>query len=179
MSEISSSAAVVKLAPASVAPKPRKQPKPSNQSKALSARSMPSPHKQRLVRISAGVRTFLTAVNIGVICVSLQDIAACAMHYGHIGMWQGYALALGTDASYIGMEFAGLFAPTPHVRERIHRWTRVAVPCIAAVSAMANMTEFAREAQSTSELAVACVMGAFVPGVAYVVNRVLAVMYDG
>lgn len=137
-----------------------------------------SAHKARQEKIFAGIRSALTCVNVGVIAVSLNDIAACAMHYGHIGTWQGYALAFGVDASYIGMEFAGLFAPSPVLREKIHSWTRVAVPVIACVSAMANMTEFARDASSIGETAVACVMGAFVPGVAYVVNRVLAVMYD-
>jgi hypothetical protein len=31
---------------------------------------------------------------------------------------------------------------------------------------------------TAAETAIRCVMGCFVPGVAYVVNRVLAVMYD-
>jgi hypothetical protein len=137
-----------------------------------------SAHRARQERIAAGIRTFLTAVNVGVICVSLQDIAQCAMTYGHIGSWQGYALALGVDASYIGMEFAALFSPTPHQRERIHRWTRIAVPVIAMVSALANMCEFTAAATTTTETVIGCVMGAFVPAVAYVTNRVLAVMYD-
>jgi hypothetical protein len=153
--------------------KPGKQPR-----KAAKAKQAVSAHRARQERIATGIRTFLTAVNVGVICVSLQDIAACAMHYGHIGQWQGYALAAGTDLSYIGLEFAGLFAPTPHQRERIHRWTRVAVPVIAMVSALANMTEFTAAAATGTETAIGCIMGGLIPGVAYVTNRVLAVMYD-
>jgi Cys-tRNA synthase (O-phospho-L-seryl-tRNA:Cys-tRNA synthase) len=151
---------------------PRKQRKPAKAKQPVSA------HRVRQERIAAGIRTFLTAVNVGVIAVSLNDIAACAMHYGHVGQWQGYALAAGVDCAYIGMEFAGLFASTPHQRERIHQWTRVAVPVIATVSAMANMCEFTAAATTAAETAIGCVMGAFVPAVAYVTNRVLAVMYD-
>jgi hypothetical protein len=153
-------------------------PKTRTTRKPAKAKASVSAHRARQERIAAGIRTFLTAVNVGVIAVSLNDIAACAIHYGHIGQWQGYALAAGVDCSYIGMEFAGLFAPTPHQRERIHRWTRVAVPVIAMVSALANMTEFTAAATTTAETAIGCVMGAFVPAVAYVTNRVLAVMYD-
>jgi hypothetical protein len=51
-------------------------------------------------------------------------------------------------------------------------WTRVAVPVIAAVFALANMTEFTREAANSFEVTLGCVMGALVPAVAH------AVMYD-
>jgi hypothetical protein len=42
------------------------------------------------------------------------------------------------------------FAPTPHQRERIHHWTRVAVPVIAMVSALANMCEFTAAADGAA-----------------------------
>jgi hypothetical protein len=53
-----------------------------------------------------------------------------------------------------------------------------ALPVTAMVSAVANMCEFTAAATTTTELTIGCVMGAFVPAVAYVTNRVLAVMYD-
>lgn len=141
------------------------------EAKALSA------NKLRKARISAGVRTFLTMVNIGAIIVSLSDIAACAMHYGHINTYAGYALALAVDASYISLEFAGLFAPHPAMREKIHHWTRVAVPAIAILSAMANVTEFTQQAVTYAEFGIGALMGCALPMVAYVNNRVLAIMY--
>lgn len=145
--------------------------KKTNVSKALSAA------KVRKARISAGVRTFLTAVNIGAILVSLSDIAATAMHYGHVNMYAAYALALAVDASYISLEFAGLFAPHPSTRQAIHAWTRIAVPAIALLSAMANVTEFTANAVEWKEIVIGTLMGCALPMVAYVNNRVLAIMY--
>jgi hypothetical protein len=74
------------------------------------------------------------------------------------------------------MEIAGVVAPTPAMCHKIHGWTRIAVPIIALISALA--TEFTKEAHTAFEMAPGCRMGAFVPAVAYVTNRVLAVMYD-
>jgi hypothetical protein len=42
------------------------------------------------------------------------------------------------------------------------------VPVIAMVSALANMCEFTTAPTTTTETAIGCVMGCFVPGVAYV-----------
>jgi hypothetical protein len=46
------------------------------------------------------------------------------------------------------------------------------------VSALANMREFTTAATAPAETTIGCIVGCFVPGVAYVVNRVLAVVYD-
>ena len=110
-----------------------------------------SAHRSRKEKIAAGIRTFLTAVNVGVIAVSLKDIAECAMHYGHVATWQGYALALGVDASYIGMEFAGLFAPTPGMRhlaaarELLDRGFGRAIQSIDLVLMGRKITELSRD----------------------------------
>jgi hypothetical protein len=51
--------------------------------RARRAKQPVSAHRARQERIAAGIRTGLTAVNVGVIAVSLTDIANCAIHYGH------------------------------------------------------------------------------------------------
>ena len=129
-------------------------------------------------RLFFAARSVLTAVNVGVIAVSVTDIAACVTHYGHLAAWQGYAIAGGVDLNYVGMEFGAMLAPTPALKARIHAWTRFAVPAIAVVSAASNMTEMAATAVTTFDIAAACVIGAFLPAVAYVTNRVLGEMYD-
>jgi hypothetical protein len=132
----------------------------------------------RKLRLQRGAALGIAAVATGITAVSLSHIAAFAIHYGHVAEWQSWALAAGIDLNYTGMEFAGVVAAYQHVRERLHGWTRWAVPTIATFSAICNMLEFARDASNSFEIVAACVMGAIVPGLVYVSYRVAAVMAD-
>jgi len=126
-----------------------------------------------------------TAVLIGIVAaamttVSLSHIAGGVTHITHAAVpeWQAWGVAIGLDVNYVAMEMAGVVAAMQHVRDRLHRLTRLGIPAVMGFSMSLNALEFAAGATNTYELAAGIAMGIILPALVFLTFRVAAVLAD-
>jgi hypothetical protein len=126
-----------------------------------------------------------SAVLLGVVAaamttVSLSHIAGGVEHltHGAIPQWQAWGAAVGLDINYDAMEMAGVVAVMQHVRDRLHRLTRLGIPAVMGFSMALNALEFAAGATNAYELAAGIAMGVILPALVFLTFRVAAVLAD-
>lgn len=112
--------------------------------------------------------------------VSLSHIAGGVEHiiHGAIPHWQAWGVAAGLDVNYVAMEMAGIVAAMQHVKDRLHRLTRLGIPAVMGFSMSLNALEFAAGATNTYELAAGIAMGVILPALVFLTFRVAAVLAD-
>jgi hypothetical protein len=112
--------------------------------------------------------------------VSLSHIAGGVTHITHAAVpeWQAWGVAIGLDVNYVAMEMAGVVAAMQHVRDRLHRLTRVGIPAVMGFSMALNALEFAAGATNSYELAAGIAMGVILPALVFLTFRVAAVLAD-
>jgi hypothetical protein len=127
----------------------------------------------------------LTAMLIGTVAaamttVSLSHIAGGVEHITHsaVPAWQAWGVAIGLDVNYVAMEMAGVVAAMQHVRDRLHRLTRIGIPAVMGFSMALNALEFAAGATNAYELAAGIAMGVILPVLVFLTFRVAAVLAD-
>ncbi len=81
-------------------------------------------------------------------------------------------------SNYIAMEMAGVVAAMQHVRDRLHRLTKIGIPAVMGFSMALNALEFAAGATNTYELAAGIAMGVILPALVFLTFRVAAVLAD-
>src|SRR5258705_10778309 len=126
-----------------------------------------------------------SAVLLGVVAaamttVSLSHIAGGVEHLAHgaIPQWQAWGAAVGLDINYDAMEMAGVVAVMQHVRDRLHRLTRLGIPAVMGFSMALNALEFAAGATNAYELAAGIAMGVILPALVFLTFRVAATLAD-
>src|SRR5258708_13609472 len=134
----------------------------------------------RRVKLQHWSAVLLGVVAAAMTTVSLSHIAGGVTHLTHAAVpeWQAWGVAVGLDVNYVAMEMAGVVAPIQHVRDRLHRLTRLGIPAVMGFSMCLNALEFAAGATNVWELAAGIAMGVILPGLVFLTFRVAATLAD-
>jgi hypothetical protein len=134
----------------------------------------------RRLKLQHGVAIVIGFIAAAMTTVSLSHIAGGieTLTHGAVPGWQSWMVSLGLDANYISMEMAGVVAAMQHVRDRLHRLTRIGIPAVMGFSMALNALEFAAGATNTYELAAGIAMGIILPALVFLTFRVAAVLAD-
>jgi len=91
-----------------------------------------------------------------------------------------WAMAIGFDLSFVGLELSQLCAATAQGRRDVTRFAGPAVKATMAVSAMMNAYAFASSSPNIPSAAAAVALGVSIPALIYVLTRVSVAMWiDG
>src|SRR5258707_1031741 len=155
-------------------------PKPVKPRKTAKAKQPLSAGRTRRIRMQHAPAVLLGVGGAAMTTVSLSHIAGGVTHLTHAAIpeWQAWGVAVGLDVNYISMEMAGVVAAMQHVRDRLHRLTRVGIPAVMGFSMALNALEFAAGATNTYELAAGIAMGVILPALVFLTFRVAAVLAD-
>ena len=134
----------------------------------------------RRLKLQHGTALLLGAVAAAMTTVSLSHIAegVSVLTHGAVPTWQCWGVSVGLDLNYITMEAAGLVAAMQHVRDRLHRLTRIGIPAVMAFSMSLNALEFAAGATNAYELAAGIAMGVILPALVFLAFPVAAALAD-
>lgn len=134
----------------------------------------------RRLKLQHGTAMLLGIVAAAMTVVSLSHIADGVEHitHGAVPVWQCWGVAVGLDVNYVAMEMAGVVAAMQHVRDRLHRLTRIGIPAVMVFSMALNALAFAAGAVTVWELAAGIAMGIILPGLVFLTFRVAAVLAD-
>jgi hypothetical protein len=148
--------------------------------KATKARQPMSARMVRRLKLQHGAALLLGTVAAAMTTVSLSHIAGGVEHitHGAVPEWQAWGVAVGLDINYVGMEMAGVVAAMQHVRDRLHRLTKIGIPAVMGFSMALNALEFAAGATNAYEMAAAIGMGVILPALVFMAFRVAAVLAD-
>jgi hypothetical protein len=157
--------------------------KPSQKPTARKGRRPSQPLSARMTRrlkLQHGAAVLIGLIAAAMTTVSLSHIAGGveSLTHGAVPGWQAWMVSLGLDANYIAMEMAGVVAAMQHVRDRLHRLTRVGIPAVMGFSMALNALEFAAGATNAYELAAGIAMGIILPALVFLTFRVAAVLAD-
>lgn len=143
--------------------------------KAAQPKARKVPVHVRRMRQQAIAGTAICVVAITLMCLSLAHLASGIAIVTNAHAWEAWALAVGIDMGFIGLEFAGLAAANARTRNAIARW-HWAVLVLIALSAVLNAFAFAWQAVGWMRIP-AVALGVAVPTFVYVLTRVGAVMW--
>ncbi|WP_027521721.1 hypothetical protein [Bradyrhizobium sp. Ec3.3] len=118
----------------------------------------------------AGVALVLTGL-------SLSHLAAGVQMLSQGTTWHAWAMAVGIDLGFIGLELAQLCVTTAELRRHVSRFADPAVKGTLIVSAAMNAYAFAIHAPSWPFIAAACLLGVSIPALIYVLTRVSVAMW--
>jgi hypothetical protein len=134
----------------------------------------------RRLKLQHAVAVLIGIVTAAMTTVSLSHIAGgvAEITHGAVPGWQAWGVAIGLDVNYVAMEMAGVVAAMQHVRDRLHRLTRLGIPAVMGFSMALNALEFAAGATNAYELAAGIAMGVILPALVFLTFRVAAVLAD-
>ncbi len=143
-----------------------KSTKSSNRSKRMSKRL----RRQGAAAVGVGlVAGTLTALSLSHLAHGIEIVTAAPT-------WEAWAMAVGIDLGFIGLELAQLAAATDKVAKQISRFTKPAIVGTLVGSAAMNAFAFA-SAVTGLMVAPAVVLGVAIPGLIYAMTRVGANLY--
>ena len=91
--------------------------------------------------------------------LSLSHLASGIQLLTHADLWHAWAMAIGIDLSFIGLELTPLCAVTPALRASVTRFCLPAVKATLATSALMNAYAFALESPSIPFAVAASILG--------------------
>jgi hypothetical protein len=155
-------------------------PKPGKERKAKPARQPMSARMTRRIKLQHATAVLIALVAAAMTTVSLSHIAGGVTHLTHSAVpeWQAWGVAVGLDINYVSMELAGVVAAMQHVRDRLHRLTKIGIPAVMGFSMAMNALEFAAGTTNPYELAAGIAMGVILPALVFLTFRVAAVLAD-
>lgn len=109
--------------------------------------------------------------------LSLSHLAAGVQVLTHSDEWHAWAMALGIDLGFVGLELAQLCVTTAELRRTVERFAAPAVQGTLVVSALMNAYAFAIGATTWPFVVAACVLGVAIPAMIYVLIRVSVAMW--
>ena len=127
-------------------------------------------------------RQSMTATAVGLLACTLTGLSLAHLAEGitivtNCPSWQGWAMAVGIDLSYIGLELSQVCAATDSVRKAISRFAKPTVIGTLAWSAIANAFAFAAHIDDWRLRAAAILLGVSIPALIYSTTRVAAGLY--
>jgi hypothetical protein len=127
----------------------------------------------RALRRQAG-----TAVGLGLVALTLTALSLSHLAHGIEGVtgceaWEGWAMAVGIDLGFVGLELAQL-AVGERIRRQITRYARPAILGTLAGSAGMNAFAFGGQAANGYLMAAGIALGVAIPTLIYCLTQVVA-----
>lgn len=146
----------------------------------------PTPSAAPIVRSAAWRRKMarqrLASYGIGAVALvltvlSLSHLAAGVQVLAHSSTWHAWAMAIGIDMGFIGLELGQLCITTETLKAKVSRFADPAIKGTLIVSALMNAYAFASAASGWAFLTAACALGVSIPALIYVLIRVSVAMW--
>lgn len=158
---------------------------------ALPKRSRPKPPAAPVattpaVRSKAWLRKMarqkVAAYGIGGVAVVLMGLSLSHLASGvhaltHGDEWHAWAMAVGIDAGFIGLELGQLCISTDTLRKSVARWAEPTIIGTLIVSAIMNAYAFASQSPDVLVMMAACALGISIPALVYVLTRVSVALW--
>jgi hypothetical protein len=120
------------------------------------------------------------AISLVLTGLSLSHLASGVQLLTQSDIAHAWAMAIGIDLGFIGLELSQLCAVTPALRASVARFSCPAVKCTLAASALMNAYAFASGSPSIPFAVAASILGISIPALIYVLTRVSVAMWiDG
>ena len=130
--------------------------------------------RQRIASYGVGVVALVLTV------LSLDHLATGVQMLTKADVLHSWAMAIGIDCGFIGLELAQLCTATEAIRKIVHRWACPAVVITLIISALMNANAFAAGASNMTYAVCAAALGISIPAMIYVLTRVAVAMWiDG
>lgn len=118
----------------------------------------------------AGVALVLTVL-------SLSHLAAGVHNLTQGDVWHAWAMAVGIDLGFIGLELGQLCVTTETLRKQVERFAIPAVIGTLVTSAVMNAYAFCIAAPNMYVMVAACALGVAIPAMIYVLTRVSVALW--
>lgn len=127
-------------------------------------------------------RQALAASGIGAVAFILTALSLTHLAHGiaivtAAPAWEAWAMAIGIDLGFIGLELATICAATDSVRKQIGKFARPAILGTLTASALMNAFAFATGGTDVASKVVAVCLGIAVPALIYALMRIGAAMW--
>ena len=131
----------------------------------------------KALRRQSGAAVMIGGVGATLVALSLYHLAHGIEIVTAAPTWESWAMAIGIDLGFIGLELSQLAASGEKLRKHIARWTRPAI--LGTVIGSAGMNAFAFAAQTTTAwmTSAAITLGVAFPALVYALMRVGAALY--
>jgi hypothetical protein len=149
---------------------------PRQDRKGAVARAPLSRQARLRLRRQAVAATGIGLVAVTMVALSLSHLAQGIELVTASPSWEAWAMAIGIDLGFVGLELAQLSAASEVVRREITRFARPAIIGTLVGSDGMNAFVFAAPAQGLM-VGPAVVLGIAVPAMIYALTRVAAAMY--
>jgi len=154
-----------------VALKTAKPAKPSKVVKGHSKGFVRAMNRQRAAAIGiGGVGTVLTGLSLSHLAEGVSMVA----HSGDVASW---AMAVGIDCGFIGLELASLLTVNDKTRREVEKYAKPGVAGTVIGSAVMNATAFAAHADGVVMQCAGVALGCAIPALIYVIMRAGAAMF--
>lgn len=127
-------------------------------------------------------RQGLSAAAIGAVACTLTGLSLDHLAHGVSLItgatgWEPWAMAIGIDLAYVGLEVAGLCCATDRCWQKIAKLTGRALVATMGGSAVLNALAFATLAEGYAFKAAAAALGLAIPALVYILTRIAATLY--
>jgi uncharacterized membrane protein (UPF0182 family) len=117
------------------------------------------------------------AVAIVLMGLSLSHLASGVHALTHGDEWHAWAMAVGIDAGFIGLELGQLCVSTDTMRKAVAKWAEPTIVGTLIVSAIMNAYAFASTTDNLVIACAACALGISIPSLIYVLTRVSVALW--
>jgi hypothetical protein len=117
------------------------------------------------------------SVAIVLMGLSLSHLASGVQSLTHGDTWHAWAMAVGIDAGFIGLELGQLCVSTETMRKAVAKWAEPTIIGTLIVSAIMNAYAFASTTDNLAIACAACALGISIPSLIYVLTRVSVALW--
>jgi len=122
------------------------------------------------------------AIGIGFVAATLTALSLSHLAHGieivcGAASWEGWAMAIGIDCGFIGLELATIASATEHVRRSVSKFSKPAIVGTLVLSALMNAFAFAEHTVGIPLTTAAVMIGLAIPALIYALTRVGAALY--
>jgi hypothetical protein len=140
------------------------------------------PSKASLKLARALQRQRLAACGVGMVALALTGLSLSHLAEGiaavtHSPTWQSWAMGVGIDLGFVGLELATILTASQTLRKRVEKWSRPTIGATLVLSAALNAQAFI--SGSTTPLAIdeGIVLGVAIPAMIYALTQVATSLY--
>ena len=131
--------------------------------------------KPRLSKNQRRAAMFVGMVGLVLTGLSLSHLASGFAGITGLDVYNSWAMAIGVDVLFVGLELAELFSDAT-TRRRIVVYTRPAIVCLVTASAAMNAYAFSLHAPNLASQIAAAMFGAAIPALIWCAARVASIM---
>lgn len=156
--------------------------KPSKPKRAPSPAPVAAPVTRSRAWLRKMARQRFAAYGIGAVAVVLMGLSLSHLASGVHALtrgdeWHAWAMAIGIDAGFIGLELGQLCVSTETMRRTVAKWAEPTIVGTLIVSAIMNAYAFASTTNDYVVACAACALGISIPALVYVLTRVSVALW--